>query len=74
MALREAGDSHDPIGPPWLAEMIRDFTALGGTGILSLIVAVVSLYYLIQGRFREMLVLLAAVLGALLLSYILKDA
>lgn len=74
MALREAGDSHDPIGPPWLAEMFRDFTALGGTGILSLIVAVVSLYYLIQGRFREMLVLLVAVLGALLLSYTLKDA
>jgi undecaprenyl-diphosphatase len=72
MALREGGDPNNPLGPPWVEEMMRDFTALGGTGLLTLIVGAIALYYVIQGRNREMLVLITAVAGAYLLSYVLK--
>lgn len=72
MALREGNDANNPLGPAWLEEMMRDFTALGGTGILTLIVIVVTFYYLIQGRYKEALVLVTAVVGAYLLSYFFK--
>lgn len=72
MTLREDGDTNNPLGPPWLEEMMRDFTALGGTGLLTLIVGAVAIYYAIQGRYREMMMLITAVAGAYLLSYSLK--
>jgi undecaprenyl-diphosphatase len=72
MALRDGADTHNPLGPPWVEEMMRDFTSLGGTGVLSLIVLAVSFYYLIQGRYKEMLILITAVIGAYMLSYFLK--
>ncbi len=37
LALRTPGDISQPIGPPWLQEMVRDFTALGSTGVLTII-------------------------------------
>jgi undecaprenyl-diphosphatase len=72
LALREDGDHNDPLGPPWVEEMVRDLTSLGGTALLTLIVLVVTIYYVLQGRYREMLVMLTAVLGAFMLSYMLK--
>jgi undecaprenyl-diphosphatase len=38
IALRTPGDLADPLGPKWLEEMTRDFTALGSTGVLALMV------------------------------------
>lgn len=73
MMLREGSDADNPLGPPWLEEMMRDFTALGGTGILLLVVTAVTVYYLLLGRYKEMLVMITAVLGAYLLSYYLKE-
>lgn len=72
MALREGEDADNPLGPPWVEEMMRDITSLAGTGILILIVTAVTCFYLVQGRYKEMLVLLTAVVGAYLLSYTLK--
>src|SRR5688500_5659910 len=37
LALRNPGDLSDPIGPGWVEEMGRDFTALGGTAVLTFI-------------------------------------
>src|SRR5688572_33203201 len=37
-AMRRADDAAQPIGPPWLAEVARDVTALGGVAVLTLIV------------------------------------
>ena len=34
LLLRNPADLSDPIGPHWLEEMGRDFTALGGVGVL----------------------------------------
>lgn len=36
LSLRAPDDPSDPIGPGWIEEIMRDFTALGGNGILTL--------------------------------------
>lgn len=72
MWLREKGEPEEPIGPRWVEEMMRDLTSLGGSGILVLIVTAVTLFYLIQGRYREMLLMITVVVGAALISSFLK--
>src|SRR5688572_10564874 len=36
LALREPDNRSDPLGPPWLEEIGRDLTALGGNVVLTL--------------------------------------
>ncbi len=72
LALREPNDVTDPLGPRWFEEMVRDFTSLGGTGILILIVTAVSGYLVMLRRYKRMIVLLTAVFGGMLLSTLLK--
>ncbi len=72
LALRSAADRNDPVGPGWVEEMARDFTALGGTGVLSLITVAVLGYLLLAGRGRTALLTLTAVGGGLLISTLLK--
>jgi len=72
LALRNRSDPADPIGPRWVEEMARDFTGLGGIGILGLITAA-SVVYLLMMRKRNAAVLLgAAVGGGILLSALFK--
>lgn len=73
LMLRESGDTNNPIGPPWFEELMRDYTALAGTGFLFLIISAVTIYYILQGRYKEMAFLLVAIVGAYLLSFLLKD-
>ncbi|HEX2138702.1 MAG TPA: phosphatase PAP2 family protein [Woeseiaceae bacterium] len=72
LALRTASDPDDPLGPAWVEEMARDFTALGGTGVLTLITGAALGYLLLAGRRRTALLTLAAVAGGLLISTLLK--
>lgn len=72
LALRAPGDPGDPLGPAWVEEMFRDFTALGGTGVLSLLTLISVGYLWLQGMRRIALFLLLAILGGLLLSLALK--
>jgi undecaprenyl-diphosphatase len=53
--------------------MIRDFTALGGSGVLILLVTAVTSYLFMLRQYKNLAILLTAVLGGLLLSYLLKD-
>jgi undecaprenyl-diphosphatase len=39
MAMRVPGDPSRPVGPAWLEEAFRDFTGLGGVGVLGLLTA-----------------------------------
>jgi undecaprenyl-diphosphatase len=72
LALRSRADPADPLGPRWLEEMARDFTGLGGVGILGLITAA-SVVYLLMMRKRHAAVFLAvAVGGGILLSTLFK--
>jgi undecaprenyl-diphosphatase len=72
LGLREPGDLADPLGPRWLEEMMRDFTALGGIGVLILITIGVSGYLLLQDKGRAAVAIVLAVGGGMLLSNLLK--
>ncbi|HEX7038465.1 MAG TPA: phosphatase PAP2 family protein [Pseudomonadales bacterium] len=72
LSLRTPGDPGDPLGPGWLEEMGRDFTALGGVGVLTLMTLLASGFLLLQGKPRAAALLLAAVAGGLVFSTLLK--
>lgn len=72
LALRNPANPMDPLGPPWVEEAMRDFTALGGGGVLFLLTTSVVGYLIIQHRFRSALLITLAVVGGALLSYLLK--
>lgn len=72
LALRSTEDPADPLGPPWVEEMARDFTALGGTGVLTLIAIAAVGYLLLADRGRTALLTVTAVGGGLLISTLLK--
>lgn len=71
-SMRRADDPTRPIGPPWLAEVGRDLTALGGVSVLVLVTAGVAGYLLMAGKRHAMWLVLIATLGGLLISTILK--
>lgn len=72
LAMRNSADLSDPLGPPWLEELGRDITALGGVGVLALLAATVIGYLLLSDKRRAAAVLTLAVAGGLVLSLALK--
>jgi undecaprenyl-diphosphatase len=72
LAMRNSNDHSDPLGPPWLEEMGRDFTALGGAGVVWLVTAVVCLYLLLARRWSLIWLILIVVAGSLLFNQLLK--
>ena len=72
LGLRSSADPADPIGPRWFEEMARDFTALGGVGVLALITAATVGYLLLVRKRHAALFVLAAIAGGLLLSSLAK--
>ncbi|WP_209426711.1 phosphatase PAP2 family protein [Pararhodobacter sp. SW119] len=68
LLLRTTGDHSDPIGPAWIEEVVRDFTAIGGVAILTLTTLAVAGFFLLQNKFATALYLFAAVGGGLLIS------
>jgi undecaprenyl-diphosphatase len=72
LALRSAADTADPVGPRWVEEMARDFTALGGIGVLALISLATVAYLLLMRKRHAAVLVLAAVGGGILLSTLFK--
>lgn len=72
LALRNPADLADPLGPAWIEELGRDFTALGGVGVLLFISLVAIGYLLLDRRFRAALFTAVAVSGGQLLSTVMK--
>lgn len=73
-ALRRPDDLARPIGPDWCAEIGRDLTALGGVTVLALITAAVCGFLWLRRMFGAMWLVLAATLGGLIASTLLKFA
>lgn len=73
LLLRTPGDLSDPIGPWWLEEMGRDFTALGGVAVLTLTTVAVSLFFLLRHRWTTTLYIALTVGGGIVLSGIAKE-
>jgi undecaprenyl-diphosphatase len=74
LALRTPGDLTDPIGPRWFEEMMRDFTALGGTGVLVLMVLAVAGFLVLTRKGHAALAVIVAVAGGVLVSQTMKWA
>lgn len=72
LLMRDPGDLGDPLGPPWLEEVGRDITALGGNVVLILLTLAVLGYLLLDKKPRLAVVVLIATLGALGVSHTLK--
>lgn len=73
LAMRNPVDSTDPLGPEWVEEMGRDFTALGGVAVLLTVTAGAVGFLALQRKWSAASFLLVAVVGALLVSLGLKQ-
>jgi undecaprenyl-diphosphatase len=72
LAFRTAGDPADPVGPHWFEEMVRDFTALGSTGVLTIVTLSVAGWLVVMGKGRTAAFVLVAVAGGVIASSLLK--
>ena len=72
--MRQADDPSEPIGPTWLSEVGRDLTALGGIAFLTLLTVTVAGFLWIKRMYGAMLLVLAATVGGLVVSLLLKAA
>lgn len=67
-AFRTADDPATPVGPGWVHEIGLDLTALGSHALIVLVVAAVGIFLALQRHWRVMWLVLAASVGAMLLS------
>ena len=74
VALRSPGNLADPIGPKWFEEMMRDFTAMGSTGVLTLMVLTIAGFLAMTRKGYAALFVLASVIGGVLISQSMKWA
>ncbi len=72
LSLRSAADPSDPVGPRWLEEMMRDFTALGGIGVLVAVTLAVIGFLVLTSKRHAAITVGVAVASGLLLSQTLK--
>jgi undecaprenyl-diphosphatase len=72
LLFRTANDLSDPLGPPWLEEAVRDFTALGGVAVLASITLAVIGFLLVARSPRAAIAVALAVGGGMLISSLLK--
>jgi len=73
VGLRTPGSLDDPIGPPWFEETMRDFTALGGLAVVTLMTLAAFGFLMIAGRRNTAFYVLFAVGGGALASILLKQ-
>lgn len=71
-SLRNPLDLSDPLGPAWLEEMMRDFTALGGTGVLAAITLAVVGFLVLVRKHHSAVLIAGSVIGGMLLSNLFK--
>ena len=70
--FRDSTNPENPLGPPWLPEMMRDMTALGGIGLLTIITVATIIYMVVLKKYGQAIYISAAVSTGVLLSNLLK--
>jgi undecaprenyl-diphosphatase len=73
LAMREPEDRNDPLGPAWVEEVGRDFTALGGAGVQVLLLSLVIGYLALIRKPHAILLVISAIVGAWILTVLLKE-
>lgn len=73
LAFRDPANLANPIGPPWLADAVRDVTSLGSTVMLTLIVIASAGYLVLDGKRSSALLLLVSAIGGAILSQVMKE-
>jgi undecaprenyl-diphosphatase len=71
-SLRNAENPAEPIGPGWFKELARDFTALGGYGILSTITILVTTFLHLERRPARAHFVVVTIVAGYTLSMVLK--
>ncbi len=74
LALRNPVDTADAWGPHWVEEMGRDFTALGGFPVLTLLTCAIGGFLIFRRQRTAAMVVFVSILVALVLSSGLKAA
>lgn len=74
LVFRNPLDLSDPLGPRWLEEMMRDFTALGSMAFLFTLSLVIVGFLYLTGKRRSAIVVLLSIASGTLLSTFLKWA
>lgn len=72
LLFRDQEDPSRMAGPRWFQEMMRDFTGLGSTGVLTLVTLSAVGFLVLERKDHAALLLLISVLGGVLLSNALK--
>lgn len=72
LAMRNPLDMSDPIGPHWFEELMRDITALGGTGVLSLVTLLVCISLFMQKNHKLAWFVIITIGTGMLCSSLLK--
>jgi undecaprenyl-diphosphatase len=72
VALRTPGDLADPLGPKWLEEMMRDFTAMGSTGVLTLMVLAVAGFLALTAKTHAAVFVPVSVTGGVIVGQAMK--
>lgn len=73
LAMRNSADRSDPIGPGWVEEIGRDFTALGGVAVLVFVTIAACGWLALDRKIRTMFFVIVAVGGGDVLSALLKN-
>lgn len=72
LSLRNPADVSDPLGPKWLEELGRDFTALGGMGILIGLTLMTVGYLILERRGKTAAFVGIAIGAGMSASFLLK--
>lgn len=73
LAMRDPVDLSDPRGPEWFEDMWRDFSALGGLGVLSLMTLMTTGYLRMVRYHRLSWFVIAVAASACIMSFGLKE-
>ncbi|MCV0395795.1 MAG: phosphatase PAP2 family protein [Rhizobiaceae bacterium] len=72
LALRQPGDTSQPIGPWWLEIAMNDLTALGSFAVIALMTGGVAGFLVVRDRFGAAVLLVVSVASGAILSSLLK--
>lgn len=74
LAMRNADDTTDPIGPPVVEELARDITAIGGFGVQMLVTMAVAGALVLQRKRRAAALVIMSIASGIALNLLLKHS